>query len=91
MVSVLLCSCCNQLINYAKTDDGNVHLDHVLNIKLPSLSPCVEHALTKAAKSFDRACRDISHSFTVIGYAGERIMEPCLNIAESVQLYQGPY
>ncbi|KAL3817102.1 hypothetical protein ACHAXA_009933 [Cyclostephanos tholiformis] len=63
------------------TDDGNVHLDHVLNIKLPSLSPLIEQALTKAVKSFDRACYDVSNSVTVIGYAGERIKEPCQNVA----------
>ncbi|KAL3803419.1 hypothetical protein ACHAW5_001917 [Stephanodiscus triporus] len=51
------------------TDDGNVHLDHVLNIKIPQLSPLIEQAWGKALKSFDRACYDVSRSIVIIGYA----------------------
>ncbi len=41
---------------------------HALSIDLSSFSPSLERALNRALDSFGRACRDISHSVSVIGY-----------------------
>ncbi len=35
---------------------------------MPSISPSLERAFHRALGSFDRACRDISRSLTVVGY-----------------------
>ncbi|KAL9178906.1 hypothetical protein ACHAXT_011879 [Thalassiosira profunda] len=51
------------------TDEGNLHLDHALNVSVPALPPSIERALTKALKSFERACSDASRSLTILGYA----------------------
>ena len=36
---------------------------------MPSISSSLEKALGRALKSFERACNDISHSITLVGYA----------------------
>mmetsp|Transcript_22868 Transcript_22868/g.49471 ORF Transcript_22868/g.49471 Transcript_22868/m.49471 type:complete len:123 (-) Transcript_22868:2337-2705(-) len=54
---------------YPFTDDGNIQLDHALNITVSSMSSSIDRALGKALKSFERACSDISHSITIVGYA----------------------
>jgi hypothetical protein len=51
-----------------KTEEGNINLHHDLSIDLSSFSPSLERALNRALDSFQRACRDISHSVAVVGY-----------------------
>jgi len=50
------------------TEEGNINLDHALNITVPSFSPSLERAFNRALGSFERACRDISRSALVVGY-----------------------
>mmetsp|Transcript_14749 Transcript_14749/g.22751 ORF Transcript_14749/g.22751 Transcript_14749/m.22751 type:complete len:85 (-) Transcript_14749:118-372(-) len=50
------------------TEEGNIKLDHDLNVTVPSISPSLERAFNRALGSFERACRDISRSLTVVGY-----------------------
>ena len=56
-------------ISYLQSDEGNIHLDHVLNIKLPTFSPSIEKALGRALKSYVTACCDVSRTVTILGYA----------------------
>lgn len=58
--------------SYLQSDEGNIHLDHILNIKLPTLSPSIEKALGRALNSFENACCDISRTVTIFGYAGKK-------------------
>lgn len=51
------------------TEEGNIHLDHALNIKVPTLPSSLERTLNKVLKSLERACDGISHSITIVGYA----------------------
>ena len=61
-----------------KTDDGNLHVDHALQITFPSaFSSSMERNISNALKSFDKACGDISRSITIMGYAGEIISWVC--------------
>ena len=52
----------------SQAEEGNIKLDHDLNITLPSFSPSLERSFNRALGSFERACRDISRSLTVVGY-----------------------
>lgn len=49
----------------SQTEEGNIHLDHVLNLTLPTLHPAIERTL----RSIETSCREVSHSFMVVGYA----------------------
>eukprot|EP00580_Thalassiosira_gravida_P011763 CAMPEP_0201630546 /NCGR_PEP_ID=MMETSP0493-20130528/4839_1 /ASSEMBLY_ACC=CAM_ASM_000838 /TAXON_ID=420259 /ORGANISM="Thalassiosira gravida, Strain GMp14c1" /LENGTH=113 /DNA_ID=CAMNT_0048101735 /DNA_START=58 /DNA_END=396 /DNA_ORIENTATION=+ len=51
------------------TEEGNIHLDHALNVSVPSMPSSIERALKKALQSLERACIDISKSITIVGYA----------------------
>ena len=51
-----------------QTEEGNIKLDHALNIAVPSLSPSLERAFNRALVSFERACVDFSRSLSVVGY-----------------------
>ncbi|KAL7481988.1 hypothetical protein ACHAW6_007663 [Cyclotella cf. meneghiniana] len=47
------------------TEEGNIQLQHALNLTLPSLHPSIERTLRSIESSF----REISHSVTLVGYA----------------------
>lgn len=49
----------------SQAEEGNIHLDHVLNLTLPTLHPAIERTL----RSIETSCREVSHSFMVVGYA----------------------
>ena len=51
-----------------QTEEGNIKLDHALNIAVPSFSPSLERAFNRAIVSFERACLDFSRSLSVVGY-----------------------
>lgn len=53
-----------------KTDDGNLHVDHALNITFPTaFSSSMERTVSNALKSLDKACCNLSRSITIVGYA----------------------
>ena len=51
-----------------QTEEGNIKLDHALNIAVPSFSPSLERSFNRALVSFERACLDFSRSLSVVGY-----------------------
>jgi len=55
----------NSSNRHTQTEEGNIHLEHALNLTLPSLHPSIERTL----RSIERSFREISHSITVVGYA----------------------
>ena len=55
-----------------QTEEGNIHLDHVLNVGFPSLPSSLERALKNALRSLEGACNEISKSIAIVGYAGKQ-------------------